>query len=58
MVKANEEIFELLKKLTSDIGISGYEDNIGIVIDELKSYADSLEVDSLGNVIALTSSPP
>jgi endoglucanase len=54
MVKANEEIFELLKKLTSDIGISGYEDNIrGIVIDELKSYADSLEVDSLGNVIAI-----
>ncbi|WP_292319188.1 M42 family metallopeptidase [Caldisphaera sp.] len=54
MKSAKDEIFEILKKLTYDVGISGYEDNIrGMVIDELKNYADSLEVDSLGNVIAV-----
>lgn len=49
-----ESLYSLLKKLTEAIGPSGYEDSIrDIVIDELKSYADSLWVDSLGNVIAV-----
>ncbi|MCS7099040.1 MAG: M42 family metallopeptidase [Sulfolobales archaeon] len=49
-----EGVFQLLKKLSEAIGPSGFEDPIReIVIEELKPYADSMWVDSLGNVIAV-----
>ncbi len=49
-----ESLYSLLKRLTEAIGPSGYEDSVrDIVVDELKSYADSLWIDSLGNVIAV-----
>jgi len=49
-----DKVYELLRKLCSTHSPSGFEDEVkGLVIDELKPYADSLWVDSLGNVIAL-----
>ncbi len=49
-----DELFGLLKRLTEAFGVSGYEDDVrGVVIDELRGVADSVEVDSLGNVIAV-----
>lgn len=49
-----DALYNLLKKLTEAIGPSGFEDPVrDIVVDELKSYADSLWIDSLGNVIAV-----
>ncbi len=51
---SKDSIFSILSKLCSVVGPSGYEDDVrGIVVDELKPYADSLWIDSLGNVIAL-----
>ena len=45
--------FSLLKRLSDAFGVSGYEDEIrGIVVDELRQYADELRVDRFGNVIA------
>lgn len=49
-----ESLYNLLKRLVEAVGPSGFEDPVrDIVIDELKGYADSLWVDSLGNVIAV-----
>ncbi|MCX8184952.1 MAG: M42 family metallopeptidase [Sulfolobales archaeon] len=49
-----DRAFQLLKKLSEAIGPSGFEDSIReIVVDELRPYADSMWVDSLGNVIAV-----
>src|SRR5262245_16637241 len=44
---------KLLKQLTETFGPSGYEENIRkLVRAEIKSLADELKVDSLGNLIA------
>ena len=49
-----DSFFNLLKKLADAFGVSGYEDEVrGIIIDELKESADSLEVDRFGNIIAV-----
>lgn len=45
---------ELLEKLCTAIGVSGEEDAVrSIILEEVKPYADSVEVTPLGNVIAL-----
>ena len=45
---------ELLKRLSETAGIGGREERIRcIVIDELKDYVDEIQVDAIGNVIAL-----
>jgi len=48
-----ERIEALLKKLASAFGPSGFEDEVrDIIVKELEPYVDSIEIDSLGNVIA------
>jgi len=48
------EFFKLLKRLCDAIAPPGREDSVReIVIEFLKQYADSVRVDSLGNVIAV-----
>lgn len=43
---------QLLKQLTETFGPSGYEENVRkLVYDEVKSYADEIKVDALGNLI-------
>ncbi|OEH85919.1 hypothetical protein BHU72_03865 [Desulfuribacillus stibiiarsenatis] len=43
----------LLKKLTEANGVSGCEDEVRqLIIDEIKPYADEIEIDVLGNIIA------
>ncbi|MGC9516084.1 MAG: M42 family metallopeptidase [Methanomicrobiales archaeon] len=50
---------ELLKKLVDAPGISGFEDDIrDIMKEELKKYSDDIEVDKLGNIIALKKGDP
>lgn len=45
---------QLLKKLCEAPGISGYENPVtDIIAEELKSFCNKVEVDRLGNVIAL-----
>lgn len=45
-------MLELIKKLSLLNGISGREDEVrDFIIEEIKDYADSLEVDPLGNLI-------
>lgn len=45
---------ELLKKLCLATGVSGEEDAVrDIILEEIKPYADTVEVTPLGNVIAL-----
>ncbi|HEX3012803.1 MAG TPA: M42 family metallopeptidase [Methanobacterium sp.] len=45
---------DLLEKLSNATGISGFEGNIREIIkDELKDYVDEIEVDNLGNIIAV-----
>ncbi|PUA33499.1 MAG: peptidase M42 [Zestosphaera tikiterensis] len=49
-----DEVFTLLKKLSEPVGPSGYEGEVrGIVVDFLKNVADSVWIDTLGNVIAV-----
>ena len=49
-----EGVYSLLKRVSEVVGPSGFEEPVReIVIEELKPYADSLWVDSLGNVIAV-----
>ena len=51
---SKDTIYSLLKRLCSTISVSGHEEEIrGLIIDELKPYADELWIDSLGNVIAV-----
>jgi len=46
-------MFDSLKKLVDADAISGYEENIQILMEkELKKYADEVKVDKIGNVIA------
>ncbi len=48
------EFFELLKRLADAFGVSGFEDDIReIVIKELEPYADKVEIDRWGNVVAV-----
>lgn len=45
---------ELLKKLSNAPGVSGFEEEIRkIMINELKDHVDEIEVDSMGNIIAV-----
>ena len=44
---------ELLKRLSEAAGVTGYEAPVRqVIVDELKSHVDSVEVDKMGNVIA------
>lgn len=44
--------YKLLEKLCTANGISGDENNIReIIINEIKDYADTIEIDNLGNII-------
>ncbi|MDI6644056.1 MAG: M42 family metallopeptidase [Methanobacteriaceae archaeon] len=50
---------ELLRKLADAPGISGFEDNIrNLMRNELEKYADDVEVDQMGNIIALKKGDP
>ena len=50
---------ELLRRLADAPGISGFEDNIrNLMKDELEKYADKVEVDQMGNIIALKKGEP
>ena len=43
---------ELLKKLTSITGPSGYETEIrNVILEEVKPYVDNIRVDAMGNLI-------
>ncbi|HUI90448.1 MAG TPA: hypothetical protein VLX61_17150 [Anaerolineales bacterium] len=45
--------FRLLEKLCNAVGVSGAEAEVRrVVLDEIKSYVDELEVDALGNLLA------
>ncbi len=45
---------DILKKLSETVGVSGFESEIREVIKkEIQKYADSVEVDSMGNLIAV-----
>lgn len=45
---------ELLKRLTSAFGPSGYEDEVAdIIVEEIKDYVDDIKRDRLGNIIAV-----
>ena len=44
----------MLDKLSNAVGISGYEEEIAELIkSEMEKYTDSVEIDTLGNVIGL-----
>ena len=44
----------MLEKLSNAVGISGYEDEVAELIkSEMEKYTDSVEIDTLGNVIGL-----
>ena len=44
----------LLKKLSETVGVSGFESNVREVLRaEIKDYADSVEIDGMGNLIAI-----
>ena len=44
----------MLEKLSNAVGISGYEDEVAALIkSEMEKYADTVEIDTLGNVIGL-----
>lgn len=50
---------ELLKKLSNAPGISGFEDEVrDLMISELKEYTDEINVDPLGNMIAVKKGDP
>lgn len=51
---SKDQVYLLLKKLSEAVGPSGFEDSVrDVIVEELKPYADSLWIDSLGNVIAV-----
>jgi len=44
---------DLLKKISETPGVSGFEKEIReLVVKEVTPYADSVEIDNMGNVIA------
>lgn len=45
---------QLLEKLSNASGVSGFEDEVrNLMMDELKGHVDDLEVDEMGNLIAI-----
>ncbi len=49
-----EEMFRLLEKFCSLVSVSGFEDEMRqAVVEELRTSADEVRIDSMGNVIAL-----
>jgi endoglucanase len=60
--ESSVNIVPLLKRLTETSGVSGYEHQVReIVRDEFERYADEVEPDTLGNLIAVkhgTGAPP
>lgn len=45
---------DLLKKLSNASGVSGFEDEVReIMINELKNHVDEIEIDNMGNLIAV-----
>lgn len=47
-------MFDLIKKLSDALGLSGYEDNVKEIIKaELENYVDEIRTDSLGNLICI-----
>ena len=45
---------ELIAKLSNAFGVSGYEEEVrNILKEEIKGFVDRIEIDSLGNLIAL-----
>lgn len=54
MSSKNSNTKELLKRLSETVGVSGFEAGIReVILKEIKQYADSTEVDSMGNLIAV-----
>lgn len=50
-------MFDLIKKLTGAVGVSGNEEEIReLIIQEIKDYVDEINVDDLGNLIAVKKS--
>jgi len=50
-------MFDLIKKLTGAVGVSGNEEEIReLIIQEIKDYVDEINVDALGNLIAVKKS--
>lgn len=44
---------KLLKRLTEAVGVSGYENEVRILIrDQIQDYADDIQIDALGNLLA------
>lgn len=47
-------MFELLKKLTAAFGVSGNEEEVReVIMNEIKGKVDEIQVDALGNLIAV-----
>ncbi|MBS1248781.1 MAG: putative aminopeptidase YsdC [Chloroflexi bacterium] len=54
MLEIGQEQLELLERLTNACAVSGDEGAVRkIVLDEVEEYVDELQVDALGNVLAL-----
>ena len=45
--------YEILKKLTRTIGVSGEEDDVrSVILSEIEPYADEIHISPLGNILA------
>ena len=45
--------YEILEKLTRTIGVSGEEDDVrSVILNEIKPYADEIQISPLGNILA------
>lgn len=50
---------QLLEKLSNASGVSGFEDNVrNLMMEELKGFVEELDVDNMGNLIALKKGKP
>ncbi|BDZ71181.1 M42 family metallopeptidase [Methanobacterium petrolearium] len=50
---------QLLEKLSNASGVSGFEDEVrNLMMEELKGHVDDLEVDKMGNLIAIKKGKP
>ncbi len=50
---------QLLEKLSNASGVSGFEDNVrNLMMEELKGFVDELDVDNMGNLIAIKKGKP
>jgi tetrahedral aminopeptidase len=53
-IRIQDEQLQLIEKLSNACGIAGQENEIRkIVLDEIKDYADEINVDAMGNVLAI-----